>query len=154
MRKNTNLSSHEARVAMTLNTATQSQPEEKFLFREKAKESSAGLLAFYIHARAHTCMCMRVILSGCLCARPYVARGQPWVWFLRHNPPGFVERCFSLVLNMPRKIDCWPASEHNVFLALGLQHSAQCLGSGNSTQILMFVFLALVQCCGRTFSAP
>lgn len=32
---------------MTLNTATQSQPE-KFLLREKAKESSAGLVAFYI----------------------------------------------------------------------------------------------------------
>lgn len=36
------------RVAMTLNTATQSQPEEKFLLREKAKESSADLVAFYI----------------------------------------------------------------------------------------------------------
>lgn len=41
---------------MTLNAATQSQTEEKFLLREKTKESSTDLVAFYIRAQAHTCM--------------------------------------------------------------------------------------------------
>lgn len=43
---------------MTLNTETQSQPEEKFFFRENAKESSAGLVV--LHVRACMSFCLSV----------------------------------------------------------------------------------------------